>query len=181
MCKQDVCKLVILSEEVNEEDSKFKLASGVCYYIITYSQGNTTLISNAAYSGMLTSPGHFVSAMNDSNKSRADKMALYCKMSKLAFSSLKSVDQTTIDKFSVLLQHCTTITTLDCTGDIMKDEVKTMAGEMLLGITTSTNISQITTDCFTLDEDSTSIILPDSHLRPPGAYLFVLPILAFAP
>jgi hypothetical protein len=106
--------------------------------------------------------------MNDSDKSRADKMALYCKMPKIAFNSLKLVDQTTIDKFSVLLHHCKTVTTLDFTGDIMDDKVKTMVGEMFLGTKTVSSIRHIKADFFSWDEGQTAIEVPNKALRPPG-------------
>ena len=106
--------------------------------------------------------------MNDSDKIRAEKMALYCKIPKLAFSSLKSVDQTTIDKFSVLLQHCTTITSLDCTGDIMDDKVKTMTGQMLLGTKMVSSIRLITADFFSWHQGQTAIEVPNKALRAPG-------------
>ena len=106
--------------------------------------------------------------MNDSDKSRADKMALYCKMPKIAFNSLKLVDQTTIDKFSVLLHHCKTVTTLDFTGDIMDDKVKTMVGEMFLGTKTVSSIRHIKADFFSWREEQTAIEVPNKALRAPG-------------
>ena len=122
----------------------------------------------AVYIGLLTSPEYFVSAMSESDKSRAAKMALHCQMPKIAFNSLKLVDQPTIDKFSVLLHHCKTVTTLDFTGDIMDDKVKTMVGEMFLGTKIVSSIRHITADFFSWHEKQTAIELPNKALRPPG-------------
>ena len=122
----------------------------------------------AVYIGLLTSPEYFVSAMSESDKSRATQMALHCQMPKIAFNSLKLVDQPTIDKFSVLLHHCKTVTTLDFTGDIMDDKVKTMVGEMFLGTKMVSSIRHITANFFSWHEKQTAIELPNKALRPPG-------------
>jgi hypothetical protein len=109
--------------------------------------------------------------MSESDKSRATQMALHCQMPKIAFNSLKLVDQPIIDKFSVLLHHCKTVTTLDFTGDIMDDKVKTMVGEMLLGTKMVSSIRLIKADFFSWDERQTAIELPNKALRPPDSAL----------
>ena len=59
--------------------------------------------------------------------------------------------------------------TLDLTGEVMSDAIKTLVGEALLGLKPCASIAMIRTDQYTLSNTVDELQLAKSSLRTPGS------------
>ena len=162
------------SAEFYLEQTKNALArkQDVCRDVLLAEDARTTLFENAA--AQISGSDHFAHTLQAlaGDEAKAERFVQHVAITEVAMRHIPSEQITA----SLLRQVAGALThrppgtvTLDLTGEVMSDAIKTLVGEALLGLKRCASIAMILTDQYNLSNTVDELQLADSRLQTSGS------------